>query len=146
MIFDDFGTLFVTSLQMVPMLKELIVSPEEKKVAIKERIGEGLVVLEEAFTKCSKGKDYFGGDTIGFIDIALGSCLEFIKATEKISGLDLVDEAKTPKLVGWAARFQSNDAVKNVLPDIGRFVEVLERIRGRAKAFPNRSWPYLPPQ
>lgn len=133
-------------MQMVPMLKELIVSPEEGKVAVKERIGEGLVVLEEAFIKCSEGKAYFGGDTIGYIDIALGSCLEFIKATEKISGLDLIDEARTPKLVGWAARFLSHDAVRNVLPEIGKFVEVLERIQARARAFPNRSWPYLPPQ
>lgn len=133
--------------KLVPMLKEIIVAQEEEeKVGIKERIGEALVVLEEAFTKCSKGKAYFGGDIIGYIDIALGSFLEFIKATQKISGLDLVEEAKTPKLVGWAARFQSNDAVKNVLPDIGRLVEVLERIRDRAKAFPNRPWPYLPPQ
>ncbi|KAL8106248.1 hypothetical protein AgCh_029873 [Apium graveolens] len=133
--------------KMVPMLKELIVSSEEEeKAAVKGRIGEGLVVLEEAFMKCSEGKAYFGGDDIGYIDIALGSCLELIKATEKISGLDLVDEARTPKLVGWAARFQSHDAVKNVLPEIGRFVEVLERIQARARAFPDRSWPYLPPQ
>ncbi|WOH13557.1 hypothetical protein DCAR_0833067 [Daucus carota subsp. sativus] len=133
--------------KMVPMLKELIVAPEEGKAAIKERIGEGLVLLEEAFTKISEGKAYFGGNNIGYLDIALGSCLEFIKATGKLCGLELVEPAKTPNLVGWAARFTSNEAVKNVLPEIDRFVEVLKRIQARAKAFPDRkSWPYLPPQ
>lgn len=136
--------LFVASLQLFPMLKELIVAPEEERVAIKDRIGEGLVVLEEAFTKCSKGKTYFGGNDIGYLDIALGSCLQFVKGTEKLSGLKLVEEAKTPNLVGWAVSFMSNDAVKNVLPETDRMVEVLKRIQARAKAFPNRSWPYLP--
>ena len=31
-----------------------------------------LEVLEGAYKKCSAGKDFFGGDSIGFVDVTLG--------------------------------------------------------------------------
>lgn len=119
---------------------------EEEKVALKEQIEEGMLVLEEAFVKCSEGQAYFGGNEIGYLDIAVGSCLELIKPMEIVRGLKFVEEAKTPNLVGWAARFMSNDVVKNVLPETERFVEVFKNVQVRAKAFPNQTWPYLPEQ
>lgn len=122
----------MTSLQLIPKLKDLLAAQGEEKIVVKERIEEVMVALEEAFVKCSKGKAYFGGDNIGYIDIALGSCLEFIKSMERISGLKLVEEAKTPNLVGWAKRFTSSDSVKNVLPETERFVEVLKRIQSNS--------------
>ncbi|CAL0313144.1 unnamed protein product [Lupinus luteus] len=42
---------------------------DEKKKLIKE-LGEGLVLVEDALKKISNGKDYFGGDQIGYLDIA----------------------------------------------------------------------------
>lgn len=125
--------LFVmTSLQLIPILKELLGAQGDEKIAVKQQIEGRIVALEEAFVKCSNGKAYFGGDNIGYIDIALGSCLEFIKAMENISGLTLVDKAKTPNLVGWAERFTSSDSVKNVLPETERFVEVLKMIQSNS--------------
>ncbi|KAL8106251.1 hypothetical protein AgCh_029876 [Apium graveolens] len=118
--------------KLVPKLKELLAAHGQEKIAVKERIEEIMAALEEAFVKCSKGKAYYGGDNIGYIDIALGSCLEFIKAMEKISGLKLVDEARTPELVRWADRFASSDSVKNVLPETERFVEVLKKIQSNS--------------
>lgn len=119
----------MTSLQLISVLKELLAAKEEEKIALKERVEEVMVALEKAFVKCSDRKAYFGGDNIGYIDIALGSCLEFIKAMEEISGLKLVDEAKTPELVGWAERFMLDDAVKNFLPETEMVVDVLKRIQ-----------------
>ncbi|XP_078178574.1 putative glutathione S-transferase GSTU6 [Carex rostrata] len=37
--------------------------------------------LEGAFKNCSGGKKFFGGDTIGFLDVTLGCQLTWIKAT-----------------------------------------------------------------
>lgn len=128
MLSTNLYLLLVTSLQLIPVLKELLWAQREEKIAVKERMEEIMVVLEEAFVKCSEGKAYFGGDNIGYIDITLGSCLVLIKATEKICGFNLVDDTKTPELAGWAERFMLHDAVKNVLPETERCVEVLNRI------------------
>lgn len=38
----------------------------------------------------------------------------WIKAMEKLSRMELIEEAKTPQLARWAHRFMSNDAVKRV--------------------------------
>ncbi|KAL8106250.1 hypothetical protein AgCh_029875 [Apium graveolens] len=117
--------------KLIPLLKELLWAKEEEYIALKERVEEVMVVLEKAFVKCSAGKAYFGGDDVGYIDIALGSCLEFIKAMEEISGIKLVDEARTPELVRWAERFRLNDAVKDFLPETEMVVDVLKRIQSK---------------
>ena len=78
---------------------------EEAKKAALDQVVEGLVLLEDAFVKCSKGKAFFGGDTIGYLDIALGCYLGWIRVTEKMNNRKLLDEAKTPNLVTWADKF-----------------------------------------
>ncbi|KAJ4803575.1 Glutathione S-transferase family protein [Rhynchospora pubera] len=79
-----------------------------------------LELLEGAFKKCSAGKDFFGGDIIGYLDVTLGSCLAWIKATERISGAKLLDETKVPLLMEWVKRFLATDCAKNTLPDVER--------------------------
>ncbi|KAJ4777305.1 Glutathione S-transferase family protein [Rhynchospora pubera] len=79
-----------------------------------------LELLEGAFKKCSAGKDFFGGDIIGYLDVTLGSCLAWIKATERISGAKLLDETKVPLLMEWVKRFLATDCAKNTLPDVVR--------------------------
>ncbi|KAJ3690386.1 hypothetical protein LUZ61_019565 [Rhynchospora tenuis] len=79
-----------------------------------------LELLEGAFKKCSAGKDFFGGDSIGYIDVTLGSCLAWIKAAERISGAKLLDETKVPLLMEWVNRFLATDCAKRTLPDVER--------------------------
>ncbi|KAJ3682084.1 hypothetical protein LUZ60_014657 [Juncus effusus] len=86
-----------------------------------------LELLEEAFKKCSKGKAFFGGDTIGFLDVTLGSNLAWLKGTEKVSKLKLLDEAKFPKLVEWTERFLSADCVKEVMPEVQKVKEYITK-------------------
>ena len=96
---------------------------DEERKALKGPVIEGIVLLEEAFGKCSKGKAFFGGDQIGLIDIAFGCYLGWLKVTEKLSGVKLLDEAKTPGLVKWAERFCADGAVKGVMPETEKLVE-----------------------
>lgn len=104
---------------------------------MKRRIDREMKVLEEAFAKCSKGKVYFGGDDIGYIDIAIGGCLGWITAMEKVSGMELIEEATTPQLAAWAQRFMSNDAVKTVFPGTEKYVGFLKMMEARANEFSN---------
>ncbi|THU65808.1 hypothetical protein C4D60_Mb05t07560 [Musa balbisiana] len=85
---------------------------------------EAFQLLEEAFAKCSHGKEYFGGDTIGYLDIALGCWLGWIKAVEEVSNIKFLDEKKVPLLVGWAERFLQNKAAKGTMPEVDEYVEV----------------------
>ncbi|KAH7857858.1 hypothetical protein Vadar_017185 [Vaccinium darrowii] len=118
-----------------PSLKDVRMAQEEEaKVAAIERVVEGLALLEEAFAKCSKGKSFFSGDSIGYLDIAFGCFLGWLRATEKIADLKLLDKAKTPGLVGWAERFCSNDAVKDVMPKTDMLVEIAMILRAMSKA------------
>ncbi|KAF7124959.1 hypothetical protein RHSIM_Rhsim12G0053700 [Rhododendron simsii] len=107
---------------------------EEAKAAALEQFMEGMMLLEDAFVKCGKGKDFFGGDTIGYLDIALGSFLGGLRAFEKMANIELLDETKTPGLFGWAERFGSNAAVMDVIPEIEKLVEYAKMIDARSKA------------
>lgn len=119
--------------QFAPLLKELSAAKEEEKAAIlKEQVDEGLGFLEEAFLKCSKGKAYFGGDQIGYIDIVIGSSFGWITAIGKMSGNQLIEETKTPGLFGWVGKFLSNDVVKNVMPTTEMFIELLTKMQAKA--------------
>ncbi|KAF3327544.1 glutathione S-transferase U17-like protein [Carex littledalei] len=82
-----------------------------------------LQLLEETFGKCSLGKNFFGGDNIGCLDIAVGSHLGWIKAVEKIVGIKFLDEEKVPGLVAWSERFCGHDAVKEIMPEADKLVE-----------------------
>jgi len=81
------------------------------------RAGEALDTLEGAFKDCSKGKPFFGGDGIGFVDLVLGGYLGWFGAVGKIIGRRLIDPAKTPLLAAWEDRFRAADVAKGVVPD-----------------------------
>ncbi|KAG5521107.1 hypothetical protein RHGRI_033613 [Rhododendron griersonianum] len=107
---------------------------EEAKAAALKQVMEGIMLLENAFAKCGKGKDFFGGDTIGYLDIALGGFLGWLRAAEKMTDLKILDATKTPGLFGWAHRFGSNAALKDVIPKIEKVVELAKMLAARAKA------------
>ena len=89
---------------------------EEAKRAAVDKVFDILVLLEEAFKQCSKGKCFFGGDKIGYLDIAFGSGLAWLRFREKLHDVKLLDQAKTPQLVKWAESFCQHPAVIGVMP------------------------------
>ncbi|KAG2702221.1 hypothetical protein I3843_06G074200 [Carya illinoinensis] len=119
--------------KIFPSMKLLNTAQGEEKTALVEQVTEGLVLLEEAFQKSSKGKAFFGGDRIGFLDIAFGSMLGWLRAIEKMGGVKLLDEAKTPGLVQWAESLCGDGAVEGIIPDTEKLVEfakILVKMKG----------------
>ncbi|RWR73691.1 glutathione S-transferase U17 [Cinnamomum micranthum f. kanehirae] len=95
---------------------------EEARVEAIKQVISGIQLLEEAFEKCSKGKSFFSGDSIGLLDIALGCFLGWIKTTEKMAGVKILDPETVPHLVGWAERFCADSAVKEVMPETEKLI------------------------
>ncbi|KAG8366257.1 hypothetical protein BUALT_Bualt17G0057600 [Buddleja alternifolia] len=117
-----------------PSLTAILMSDgeEAKKTALEQAI-QGLDLLEEAFTKCSKGQNFFGGDKIGYLDIALGSFLGWVRVIQIMANVSLIDESKTPNLFKWAQDFSGHDAVKDVLPETDKLVEFSKFLVAKVK-------------
>jgi glutathione S-transferase len=107
---------------------------EEAKKSVIEKISEGLHLLEEAFVKCSKGMAFFGGDNVGYLDIALGCHVGWIKVTEILSETKLLDETKTPNLSGWAERLYSSSSVKDAMLDTQALLEIFRKYQATSKS------------
>ncbi|XP_054791663.1 glutathione S-transferase U17-like [Prosopis cineraria] len=103
---------------------------QERKVRV-QQVEEGIALLEDAYKKISKGKTFFGGDHIGYLDIAIGCFLGWLRVTETVAGTALIDEDKTPGLAKWAERFCEDDAVKPVMPDTKKLLEFFYVLRAR---------------
>ncbi|KAJ3690409.1 hypothetical protein LUZ61_019573 [Rhynchospora tenuis] len=104
-------------LSFIGILRATTEEAKAEKIAETHTI---LEMLEGAFKKCSTGKGFFGGDSIGYLDVTLGSYLTWIKAAERISGAKLLDETKMPLLVEWGKRFLAVDCAKKSLPSVER--------------------------
>ncbi|CAI0386628.1 unnamed protein product [Linum tenue] len=107
---------------------------EEAKSAAVSQLKEGMALLEGAYGEMSKGKDFFGGERIGFLDIAFGSMLGWLRAVQVRVGVKLLDEEKTPGLVKWAEKFSADPAVKDVLPETEKLVEFAKLLSAKFKA------------
>ncbi|KAJ3684400.1 hypothetical protein LUZ61_013564 [Rhynchospora tenuis] len=112
-----------------PSLCRILIGLEtgDKERAL-EQLVASLHLLEAAFVKCSKGKSFFGGDDIGYLDIALGSHFGWIRPTEKVAGIQLLDKEKFPHLVEWFEHYCSHHAVKEVTPTTDELVTVVEEV------------------
>ncbi|KAG6524293.1 hypothetical protein ZIOFF_014199 [Zingiber officinale] len=80
--------------------------------------------LEEPFAECGKGKGFFGGDAVGYLDIALGSWLGWIRALEKDKSIKILDAEELPRLAEWAKRFLAEESVKGLVPEADEYLKL----------------------
>ncbi|KAL3631101.1 Glutathione S-transferase U1 [Castilleja foliolosa] len=106
-----------------PLFKELE-KEGETRAATMGKIIEGVLLLESAFVECSKGKGFFGGDNVGYVDVVLGSFIGWIKAIELMfPGVRFFDDINAPGLTTWVERFCTHDAAKDVLSEPQKLIE-----------------------
>ncbi|KAL1197782.1 Glutathione S-transferase U16 [Cardamine amara subsp. amara] len=129
-----FWSAFVDNKWFPALRAAAITKSEDAKAKGIEEVEGGLLRLDEAFVAISKGRSFFCGDVIGFMDICLGSFLVLLKAREKLKGEKLLDESKIPSLCKWADEFLSDDIVKNVVPEIDRVAKFLGELEAIAQS------------
>ncbi|KAK4429932.1 Glutathione S-transferase U17 [Sesamum alatum] len=118
-----------------PAMKELeTASGDEAKATVVGKVFEGFALLEEVFVKFSKGKAFFGGDNVGYLDIALGCFLGWVKVAEIIGGGKLLDESRFPGLAAWAERFLSHDVAKDIVRDAPTILEFFGKVQAARAA------------
>jgi len=112
----------------------LIAEDDEAKRPHLEQAEEVLDRFEEVLNKGSEGKVFFGGDTIGFIDIGFGSFLSWMRVIEELSGRKLLDETKHPSLFQWAETFAAHPAVNGLLPETDKLIEFAKVLKLKLSA------------
>lgn len=81
-----------------------------------EELYKTMQILECAFERFSRGKNFFGGENMNYIDISLGSMLGFTMTTEnKLMDFKFLDVEKTPFLFRWAEHFRAEDLIKGII-------------------------------
>lgn len=97
---------------------------EEQEGGKKDLI-ENLKVLENELGD----KTYFGGETFGFVDVALVTFYSWFYTLEKLGSFSI--EAECPKLIAWAKRCLERESVSKSLPDSEKVFDFVNGIRQR---------------
>lgn len=105
-------------------MKNIItVEEEDARKAYLEEMEEAIGRMEDAFEKCSEGDAFFGGKELGFVDIAFGSYLGWLRVMDTEYGGKLLVESKNPKLFKWAYTFADHHAVKGLIPETQSLIQ-----------------------
>ncbi|GMN35268.1 hypothetical protein TIFTF001_044997 [Ficus carica] len=74
-------------------------------------------------------KPYFGGESFGHVDVALGAFYSWFYTYETFGNFSI--EAECPKLVAWAKRCMEKESVFKSLPDEEKIYEFVIQLRKR---------------
>lgn len=135
-----FWTAFIDDKLLQCLRGVLFDQGEQQHKAAEESVARFLSIEDALRTNgCFSGKQYFGGDEIGLVDIALGSMLPFLKGLEKATDTVLIDVEKVPLLRAWMDRFCTANGVKEVMPNPAKQLEVISARRALLTSAPPRS-------
>jgi len=84
---------------------------------------EALKLLEEELGD----KTYFGGDNLGFVDVALVPFYTWFKGYETFGSFSI--ESECPKFIAWAKRCLQRESVAKSLPDQHKVYEFIVELR-----------------
>ncbi|CAL4915238.1 unnamed protein product [Urochloa decumbens] len=101
---------------------------DERAEKVKEAHA-AIMQIEEAFAKLSEGNAFFGGDSIGYLDIVLGSCLFWFEAFRRMFDLEIIKSSEAPLLAAWAERFGETAEAKKVVPEADEAVQYAYNLR-----------------
>ncbi|XP_048233547.1 probable glutathione S-transferase parA [Ricinus communis] len=114
--------------KIYPTGRMLWASKGEPKEASKQELIDSLKILEKELGE----KAYFGGDSFGYIDLALVPFCTFFYTFEMLGNFSV--SAVCPKLVEWGKRCLQKETVSTSLCDHLKVYEVILEIRKKLGA------------
>ncbi|KAG9137879.1 hypothetical protein Leryth_024271 [Lithospermum erythrorhizon] len=93
---------------------------------------DAVVSVQENVTLIEKqleGKKLFGGETIGYLDIAYGWIANLNSVLEIVCDVKVVDADKFPKLLAWMHTFSEVPEIKEFFPPHERLVSKFQAMR-----------------
>ncbi|XP_061349634.1 probable glutathione S-transferase isoform X3 [Gastrolobium bilobum] len=110
--------------KVYPFAKLWTKKGEEQEAAKKDFI-DAIKLLEEQLGD----KTYFGGDKIGFVDLALVPFYSWFKAYETFGNFKT--ESECPKFIAWAKRCMQKESVSKSLPEQEKVYDFIVERRKR---------------
>lgn len=112
-------------MQVLPSVFNVFIKQGKEQDEAIPTATENLKLLEEEL----KGKKFFGGESIGYLDLAFGWIANLVSVLEEIIGKKLLDPEMFPLLSEWAVNFAEDPLIKECWPPRDKMVEKFVAIR-----------------
>ncbi|KAL1814464.1 hypothetical protein ACET3Z_017038 [Daucus carota] len=76
-----------------------------------------------------QGKRFFGGETIGYLDLVLGWMANLISILEETSGQDIIKEEQFPVLSKWMKDFSEVPVIKESMPPRDKLISKFQAMQ-----------------
>ncbi|KAF3341405.1 glutathione transferase GST 23-like protein [Carex littledalei] len=118
-------------MQLGPAVGAVFASSGEVQKAAVDQVHENLALIERELREgFFKDRKFFGGDSIGLLDIVLG-CGSYWLAVfdEVLTDVKLVDPEALPLFHAWLREFEALDEVKETIPAVDKLLEYAKAVR-----------------
>ncbi|XP_042480459.1 glutathione transferase GST 23-like [Macadamia integrifolia] len=91
-----------------------------------EEMRKNLRIVEEEMEKgWFRGRRFFGGDSVGMLDLVIGCGSHWIWALEEVAGLSLVDDTTFPRFHSWLRDLEQLPEFTQTIPPADQLLNML---------------------